>query len=79
MNDVNSFLIKFYFLFIVTFFIFILLLLMYFYKFINNIFAWNDCMLVLQLLMKENLDLKLTPYKVLATSGNHGQFLLYNK
>ena len=25
-----------------------------------------------QLLMKENLDLKLTPYKVLATSGSHG-------
>ena len=25
-----------------------------------------------QLLMKENLDLKLTPYKVLATSGTHG-------
>ena len=25
--------------------------------------------------MKENLDLKLTPYKVLATSGNHGQFV----
>ena len=22
--------------------------------------------------MKENLDLKLTPYKVLATSGSHG-------
>lgn len=34
-------------------------------------------MLVLQLLMKENLDLKLTPYKVLATSGIHGQFVLY--
>lgn len=34
-------------------------------------------MLVLQLLMKENLDLKLTPYKVLATSGIHGQ-LCYN-
>lgn len=31
---------------------------------------------LLQLLMKENLDLKLTPYKVLATSGNHGQFSL---
>ena len=27
---------------------------------------------VFQLLMKENLDLKLTPYKVLATSGSHG-------
>lgn len=36
----------------------------------------NGLTLVLQLLMKENLDLKLTPYKVLATSGNHGQFLL---
>ena len=34
------------------------------------------CLLVLQLLMKENLDLKLTPYQVLATSGNHGQFTL---
>ena len=32
--------------------------------------------IVLQLLMKENLDLKLTPYKVLATSGSHGQSLL---
>lgn len=38
--------------------------------------SWNGLTLVLQLLMKENLDLKLTPYKVLATSGNHGQFLL---
>ena len=25
--------------------------------------------------MKENLDLKLTPYKVLATSGSHGKLL----
>lgn len=27
----------------------------------------------MQLLMKENLDLKLTPYKVLATSGSQGE------
>lgn len=30
-----------------------------------------------QLLRKENLDLKLTPYKVLATSTKHGKFSLH--
>lgn len=31
------------------------------------------CSLCFQLLRKENLDLKLTPYKVLATSTKHGE------
>lgn len=30
-----------------------------------------------KLLRKENLDLKLTPYKVLATSTKHGEFPLH--
>ena len=31
---------------------------------------------LLQLLRRENLDLKLTPYKVLATSSKHGKLLI---
>lgn len=44
------------------------------------VFMFTYCALSFnqKLLRKENLDLKLTPYKVLATSTKHGEFILHH-
>lgn len=44
------------------------------------VFTFTYCVLSFnqKLLRKENLDLKLTPYKVLATSTKHGEFILHH-
>lgn len=45
----------------------------------SNLYIWLMHLSFDQkLLRKENLDLKLTPYKVLATSTKHGKFLLHH-